>query len=69
MPEIIEFEIEYVYLSKRGERPKIQHKHYVDVIADNVDHARTIFSTDHAPQLNSDDSFVWITDIIRIPQA
>lgn len=69
MPELIEFEVEYIYLSKRGERPKTQHKHYCDIWSYNVDSARAKFHNCIAPDLNLGDSFVWVTDIIRIPQA
>ena len=64
----VEFEIEYVYLSRNGERPK-QHKHFFDLMAKNVTEAREKFHREYKADLEGQNSFVWVTDIVKIPQS
>lgn len=69
MTELIEFEVEYIYLSKQGERPK-QNPEFVDVWAYDMAGARAEFWLNHAEGLTRDEtSFVWVTGITRLPQA
>lgn len=68
MDELIEFEVEFIYLSKKGKRPKPVF-HFVDVWAKDQENARKVFWKVFAPALTDDESFVWITGLTRIPQA
>jgi hypothetical protein len=61
-----EYEIEYIYLAKQGNKPA-KMSYFFDIFATDVTEARMKFHNEVKPVIEGEDSFIWIVDILELP--